>query len=212
MNLRFPVHVLYNKDMESFATNLRDNLVKELKPVVREQANKMTREAKAKYFSGRPYLETRSGNLKRSIKKTIERVEFYLGYLAVTGGFGIYDFVPYAGVHIRDNRSDNSKFTIHTQKYMTVPVKGGPADTRIRKRAKDLHRLVPVFAKGKTPFLGLRRGDTTEPVFWLKKEVNIPPRVFVDEMVEDAAPGFVKAVTETVNNFLKSRRARKVFR
>lgn len=205
--LRIPVHVLYNRDLNKMAVNLRDSLIAEIKPTVREQSYKMIQHVKRTYFSGRPHLKMRSGNLKRSIVKALEKVEFCLGYLAVTGGISIGGSVPYSGVHVRESKTDNAKFTItagKNRKYLTVPVEGGPADKKVRKRVTSFNKLVPIFPKNKTPFLAIkRRSGELEPVFWLKKKVQVPPRVFVDEIVDDYGPQFIGAINTVVNNFIK---------
>jgi hypothetical protein len=207
--LRIPVSVTYHKDLKGFGNELRQSLIKEIKPVVREQSYNMIKIIKRKYFSGEPYLRMRSGNLKRSIVKALEQVQMYMGYLMVTGGVVIGGSVPYSGVHIRENNTDTSKFTIKSGKnknWLTVPVKDGPADMkRTRKRTTSFNNLIPIFPKNKNPFLAIKRRDgKLEPVYWLKKKVQVPPRVFVDDMAGEYEPVFFEAIKQAVDNFIKS--------
>jgi len=112
----------------------------------------------SKRLSG-PALKEKSGRLKGSLthEETADTAEISAG-----GGPGEVD---YAAIHHYGGTIRPKK-----KKFLTIPFPGGPADKRVPLRARDFDDTF--VAKG---IIFQKRGeDTIEPLFILKKSVEIP--------------------------------------
>jgi len=116
----------------------------------------------SKRLSG-PALKERTGRLKGSLthEETADTAEISAG-----GGPGEVD---YAAIHHYGGTIRPKK-----KKFLTIPFPGGPADKRVPLRAADFEDTF--VAKG---IIFQKRGEDIEPLFILKKSVEIPARPYM---------------------------------
>jgi len=110
----------------------------------------------SKRLSG-PALKERTGRLKGSLtyEETHDTVEISAGGA---------DEVDYAAIHHYGGTIRPKK-----KKFLTIPFPGGPADQRVPLRAADFNDTF--VAKG---IIFQKRGEQIEPLFILRKSVEIP--------------------------------------
>ncbi len=113
-------------------------------------------------------LDVNTGRLRSSLdyEETADTLEISAG-----GGPGEVD---YAAIHERGGTIVPKK-----KKFLTIPFPGGPADTKVPKRAADFDNTF--VAKG---IIFQSLAHESVPLFILKKSVTIPARPYM--YVEDA--------------------------
>lgn len=116
----------------------------------------------AKRLSG-PVLKAQTGRLKGSLThtETADTLEISAG-----GGPGEVD---YARIHHYGGTIKPKK-----KKFLTIPFPGGPADRRVPLRASDFEDTF--VAKG---IIFQKRGKEIEPLFILRRSVEIPERPYM---------------------------------
>ena len=135
---------------------------RDLKQPLADFGERMVRKI-SKRLSG-PALKERTGRLKGSLthEETADMVEISAG-----GGPGEVD---YAAIHHYGGTIRPKK-----RQFLTIPFPGGPADKRVPLRAADFADTF--VAKG---IIFQKRGkDDIEPLFILKKSVEIPARPYM---------------------------------
>lgn len=113
-------------------------------------------------------LDVNTGRLRSSLtyEETASSLEISAG-----GGPGEVD---YAAIHHYGGVIKPKK-----KKFLTIPFPGGPADTKVPKRASDFEDTF--VAKG---IIFRKLGKGIQPLFILKKSVTIPARPYM--YLEDA--------------------------
>lgn len=108
-------------------------------------------------------LDVNTGRLRSSLtyEESADTLEISAG-----GGPGEVD---YAAIHERGGTIVPKK-----KKFLTIPFPGGPADTKVPKRAADFEDTF--VAKG---IIFRKKGKGFEPLFILKKSVTIPARPYM---------------------------------
>ena len=121
----------------------------------------------SKRLSG-PVLSEKTGRLKGSLthEETADTVEISAGG---------EDEVDYAAIHHYGGIIKPKK-----KKALTIPFPGGPADKRVPLRASDFNDTF--VAKG---IIFQKKGDDIEPLFILRKSVEIPERPYMYEEESD---------------------------
>lgn len=108
-------------------------------------------------------LDVNTGRLRNSLTyaETKDGLEISAG-----GGPGEVD---YAAIH-----QFGGTITPKKKKFLTIPFPGGPADTKVPKRAADFDNTF--VAKG---IIFRKQGKGIQPLFILKKSVTIPARPYM---------------------------------
>lgn len=127
-------------------------------------------------------LKERTGRLKGSLthEETATTLEISAG-----GGPGEVD---YANIH-----HYGGTIRPKTKQFLTIPFPGGPADRRVPMRASDFNDTF--IAKG---IIFRKKGEDIEPLFILKKSVEIPARpymYFEDSDVEHLSSSIAEFIT-----------------
>lgn len=146
--------------------------------------------------SSSPNLQKRSGAATQSIQESVEVTGNTLD--TIRGGIG--------GVSYLKTHEYGATIRPKTAKYLTIPLPAAlnANGTPKKKSARDWDRTFVLQSKAGNLLIVQRNGRSLTPLYLLKTEVKIPPRLQMGKTLEAGLPYFVdRAMDAMVKELMK---------
>lgn len=162
-------------------------------------------------------LDRKTGALKNSVQEVPMKQKGNSFIAGVTIGD---ENTPHLKTHV--GKRGTSKHIVHkNSKFLTIPIKGGPA-YRARNKDKTVAELGGIsnftcITVHGNKFMILRknrsnRGEKPTFVYLLKKSINVPRRIFPEEIKAKVLPKLQQTVIDTwkyyINRYLQGKEIR----